>query len=642
MLRILAFLFASLLGLVGSATARSSRPTVSLGYFPNVTHAPALVGVQRGDFARALEPEARLRVVSFNAGPSVIEAIYAGHLDLAYIGPSPTLNGYFRSNGNEVRVIAGAVTNGVVIVGNARRGISTWEQLRGGRVATPQLANTQDIAAKFFFGVTKGWGVGEGPGQVRVIPVANPDIEILFEKDQLEGAWIPEPWAARMIDKGLVVRIAEEKELWPAGEFALTGVIARRAFLEQHPELVRRFLVAHAAIVEELAADPTALGETINAEITRLTGKPLPEGVLRASLASCGFSLDPDMETFKGYLDMGRQLGFLPAEGAPLEGLFATGLLEEVLGRQSTVRPGATGAASAAATKAPADRAGVAIGLVLGALVLGAVLVVERISRVTLGDRPRWAATTVRVLFPLGAVALWHAVAALGVVPAYLLPTPLTVVQSGWHLATSGALAASIGSSMSRMLIGYGISAALGLVIGVLIAQSWLAKHTLGALALAIQSLPSICWLPFALLWVGLNEKAILAVIILGALFSIAVSTDNAIRNVPPIYRRVGRTLGAGQLTLAKDVLFFAALPELIGGLKVGWTFAWRSLMAAELIRSDVTGIGHLLEVGRQFNDMGQMIAAVTTILAIGVAVDLLVFGRAEAAVRRRFGLERH
>jgi len=130
-------------------------------------------------------------------------------------------------------------------------------------------------------------------------------------------------------------------------------------------------------------------------------------------------------------------------------------------------------------------------------------------------------------------------------------------------------------------------------------------------------------------------------VIILGALFSIALSTESAVRNIPPIYVKVGLTLGAKRLTLAKDILLFASLPELIGGLKVGWTFAWRSLMAAELIRQDVIGVARLLDTGRQFNDMSMMMASILVILAIGLTVDLLVFSKVERTVRRRWGLER-
>ncbi len=246
-----------------------------------------------------------------------------------------------------------------------------------------------------------------------------------------------------------------------------------------------------------------------------------------------------------------------------------------------------------------------------------------------------------RLGFLLFLVFAWQVATMVTDIPSYLLPSPLEVASEFVRVVGDGTLFHSLRLSLSRMFIGYGISIVGGIAIGVLLARSWLVKQTLGSLFLSLQSLPSICWLPFALIWVGLNEGAVIAVIILGALFSIAITTESAIRNIPPIYTKVGRVLGARRVVLSRDVLFFAALPELIGGLKIGWTFAWRSLMAAELIRQDILGVGNLLETGRQFSNMPLMFAAIFTILAIGLTVDTLIFGNLERIVRRRWGLEK-
>ncbi|MCX7963381.1 MAG: ABC transporter permease subunit [Candidatus Sumerlaea chitinivorans] len=195
--------------------------------------------------------------------------------------------------------------------------------------------------------------------------------------------------------------------------------------------------------------------------------------------------------------------------------------------------------------------------------------------------------------------------------------------------------------SMARMIIGYTVSVVVGILLGILLARSTLAKETLGTLVLSLQSLPSICWLPLALIWVGINEQAVIAVVILGAVFSIAVATESAIRNIPPIYLKVGEVLGARRLIFARDILFFAALPELMGGLKLGWSFAWRSLMAAELIRADAMGLGRLLETGRSFNDVPMMLAAMIMIICVGLFVDSVIFGNLEKRIRRRYGLAR-
>lgn len=247
----------------------------------------------------------------------------------------------------------------------------------------------------------------------------------------------------------------------------------------------------------------------------------------------------------------------------------------------------------------------------------------------------------VKIVFFALVIGVWQLVVMMKWVPRYIFPGPWDIVKSYAEMIETGELWNSIKASMSRMLIGYSISVVGGITLGIFAARSWLFKETVGSLIMSLQSLPSVCWLPFAMVWVGINEKAILAVLILGALFSIAVATEGAIRNVPPIYLKVGQVMGARGYTFAKDILFFAALPELIGGLKLGWTFAWRSLMAAELIRQNFFGVGRLLETGRNYNDVAYMMAAMITILAIGLAVDGLVFGTIERKIRRRYGLEK-
>jgi NitT/TauT family transport system substrate-binding protein len=298
-------------------------PRVNLGYFPNVTHAQALVGIQRGDFAEALGPDVAFRAVAFNAGPSVIEALYAGELDMAYVGPSPIINGFLKSDGEEVRVVAGSAENGIVIVGNKRRGISTLQQLKGRTIATPQVANTQDISARYYITQELGSPIGRRAGETTVIPISNADILNLFQKDQLDAAWIPEPWASRMEQEGLVVVIAEEKDLWEGGRFALTSVIARRAFLEKRPELVAKVLGVHARLTQEIAADPNAAIPMINARIEAVSGKRLPVRVLEQALTRCTFTTAIDRDSFARFFEKGRALRYYRHRSLDLDRLIA-------------------------------------------------------------------------------------------------------------------------------------------------------------------------------------------------------------------------------------------------------------------------------------------------------------------------------
>lgn len=308
-----------------------SPKTVRLGYFPNVTHAQALIGVSRGDFQKSLGPDIKLESQTLNAGPSVIEALFAGHLDIAYIGPSPTLNGFLQSKGEEVRVVAGSATNGVLVVGSKKRDIKTLQQLKGKKVATPQLGNTQDISAKYYVKHDLQSALKSEGGDTDVMPIANPDIETLFEKDQLDAAWVPEPWGSRLISKGLAVLIDEEKNLWPNKSFPITNIIARREFLEKNPELVQKVLEAHVRITRELQADPQSFATELNDEIKRLTSKALPPEVIEGALKYTGFDVDTASDAFEKFFDMGKEIGIIKADKLDLGKLIVTDVIDRAV-----------------------------------------------------------------------------------------------------------------------------------------------------------------------------------------------------------------------------------------------------------------------------------------------------------------------
>lgn len=191
--------------------------------------------------------------------------------------------------------------------------------------------------------------------------------------------------------------------------------------------------------------------------------------------------------------------------------------------------------------------------------------------------------------------------------------------------------------SVQRIFTGYLISLAFGIGLGLLVGRFKILNETLGSLMLSLQVLPSICWLPLAILWFGLNEQAIQFVVIMGAFLSIAIATDSGIRNIPPIYLRAARTMGVRGLALYRRVIFPAALPSIATGMKLGWSFAWRSLMAGELIFVSA-GLGHLLQMGRELNDMAQVIAVMVIIVAVGLVFDQLIFARLERRLRRQWG----
>lgn len=241
-------------------------------------------------------------------------------------------------------------------------------------------------------------------------------------------------------------------------------------------------------------------------------------------------------------------------------------------------------------------------------------------------------------VFYLLLIAVWEGVAALHLWPSYLFPSPLSVVRSLIAGFQDNSFTIGILESMKRVLIGYGLSIVGGVLIGLAIGRVKVLDETVGTIVLGFQALPSICWLPIALLWFGLSESAIVLVVVLGSLFAITIGVDSGVKNVPPIYLRAARTMGAGGFDLYTKVIIPAAMPSIISGLKQGWSFAWRALMAGELLYVSI-GLGHLLTMGRELNDISQIIAVMIIIIVIGITVDRFVFTKLENRVRERWGL---
>lgn len=248
------------------------------------------------------------------------------------------------------------------------------------------------------------------------------------------------------------------------------------------------------------------------------------------------------------------------------------------------------------------------------------------------------AVTAKRGAFFGALLALWAGLYAVHVWPQMLFPSPADVWASLSTGISDGTIPAAIAASMRRVLIGYAISFVLGLAIGASMARWRGVRETLGPLVLGMQTLPSICWLPLALLWFGLDEKAVILVVVLGSTFSITEATYAGFRNVPPLYQRAARTMGATALHLLVRVLIPAALPSIITGMKLSWSFAWRSLMAGELLYSSV-GLGELLMRGRDLTDMGAVVSVMVVIVVIGLLVNQAVFVPLETHTRRRWGL---
>jgi NitT/TauT family transport system substrate-binding protein len=296
---------------------------VRLGYFGNVTHAQAALGVSSGDFAAAVAP-AKFSTRVFNAGPSLIEALFTGNIDIGYVGPGPALSANEKSHGEGIRVIAGAAANGVLIVARKDSGIKTLADLKGKQVATPQQGNTQDIAAKHYLSK-----VLQQADTNNVVAVANAEQSAMMQRGQIDAAWVPEPWGSRLIAENGAALVAEEKEIWPSKRFVLTVIVTTPEFLAKHPDVVKKILGVHVKWTNLLQTKPQDYAEPLGKALQALSGKSLPAGVLESSLKNVEFTIDPLPETFQTMGEWAFDLGF--AKTPPkVDGLIDTTLLQQV------------------------------------------------------------------------------------------------------------------------------------------------------------------------------------------------------------------------------------------------------------------------------------------------------------------------
>jgi len=308
------------------ASGTHKATEVRLGYFPNVTHAPALVGVAQGTFARRLG-NTKLTKFTFNAGPETVEALFADALDIAYIGPSPSINAFIQSGGQAVRVISGSTSGGAFFV--VQPGVSSASDLKGKRVASPQLGGTQDVALRVWLKDNGIETTSSGGGQVTVTPMANADALTAFKEQQIAGAWVPEPWASRLVAEGGGKVLVDEADLWPQGRYVTTQLLVRTEFLEKYPETVRSVLQGHLDALEFIATHPAQAQADTNNQIESITQKRLPDRVVASAWQNLKFTTDPIAGSLEKMARDAKSLGLVKSSN--LTGIYALGILNELL-----------------------------------------------------------------------------------------------------------------------------------------------------------------------------------------------------------------------------------------------------------------------------------------------------------------------
>lgn len=317
-----------------AAPAAASAPAAELrlGYFPNVTHAPAIVGLERGLFTAELG-STTLTTQTFNAGGDAVNALLGGSLDATYIGSGPAINAFAQSDGEAVRVVAGATVGGAQLV--VRPEITSIDQLKGTTIATPQKGNTQDIALKKWL-VDQKLTAGDGAEDVHIANLDNARTLDAFRQGSVDGGWLPEPWSSRLVLEAGAQVLLDESSLWPDGNFPTTVLVVRTEFLQKYPDTVRALLRGHLKAIDFTVSDVAAAKEVVNASLEKLTGKPLPLPVLDRAFATIRLDANPLAATFpqlardsatagitdaptdlQGFLDIGPLNAELASTGRP-------------------------------------------------------------------------------------------------------------------------------------------------------------------------------------------------------------------------------------------------------------------------------------------------------------------------------------
>jgi NitT/TauT family transport system substrate-binding protein len=326
------FSIVGLLGLTVAACSSGSaasdkKLTVRLGYFPNITHATAIAGVEKGIFARTLGSNVTLKTQIYNAGPDEVTALFADGLDLAYMGPNPAINAYSKSNGEAIRIISGATSGGAYLVVNPS--ITSPSDLKSKKIAAPQLGNTQDVALRSWLDSQGLKTTTSGGGDVQVIDQENSQTLDTFKSGDVDGAWVPEPWASRLVVEGGGKVLVDEGTLWPDGKYVTTQLVVRTAFLQQHPDVVENFLRGQIESTKYVNQNRTEAKQVVGSAISSITGKSLKPEVIDRAWANLTFTNDPIGSSLRTSAQSAAKLGFI--QNVDLSGIYDLTLLNKVL-----------------------------------------------------------------------------------------------------------------------------------------------------------------------------------------------------------------------------------------------------------------------------------------------------------------------
>ncbi len=317
-------------------TQSEKTSALRIGYFPNINHAQAVIGLNNGDYQKSLGNNTKVETFVFNAGPSAIEALLAKRIDVTYIGPNPAINGYVVTGGEDVRVIAGASSGGASFIVRNDAGIESVDDLGGKKFASPQLGNTQDISLRKYI-IDNGYNTVENGGNVTIVPVANADIVTLMLKKEIDGAWVPEPWATTLVNEANSKVFVDERDLWPPeGEFVTGNIIVRTDYLRENPDVIEKLLEAHVGETLRINNNKENAISEFNVQLKKLTGKTIPEIVLATAVTKLEFTYDPIKLSLIKDANDAYDLGLIEKgkERPNLSNIYDLTLLDKVLGER--------------------------------------------------------------------------------------------------------------------------------------------------------------------------------------------------------------------------------------------------------------------------------------------------------------------
>ena len=320
-LGIVAVIAIAVITTIGSGLEQSSQSKIRVAFFPSIGHAVPIVGIENGIFEKGIGEQIQIETKLFDSGPQVIESIFASSIDVAYVGPGPVINGFLKSHGKDIRILAGAASGGASFIIQPDSGLDSIENFDGKRIASPQISNSQDVSLRYYLASNDLKPVEKG-GTVFVLNISNPDIYTLFAKGDIDGAWVPEPWATMLVQDLDGVRLFNEEKLWPNEEFASVLLIARTDYIENNHELVQNWLKSHKKAVTWINSNPDQSKLIFEGFLKKHLGKSLPIKIIDESFSNLTITSDPIKNSVLTFAERADSLGYLGRTGYNLDGIF--------------------------------------------------------------------------------------------------------------------------------------------------------------------------------------------------------------------------------------------------------------------------------------------------------------------------------